>query len=247
MPKHVYLSPHLDDVVFSCGGLIFQQANRGEEVLILTICAGEPTADTISSFAEELHSRWEELDSPSQTRKREDRAACKRIGASYVHLDILDAIYRKDENEIDLYPTEISIFGPLSASDTNLIEKVTNHISDLLSRDTILYAPLCFRGHVDHRLTRMAAEALRVPLHYFRDLPYAGRGYDVPSYLGIPEGEERLHPLNDDEIATWRNAIMDYTSQFSTFWPEGDSLKSEMGKIIESWGGIPILYNGQDS
>ena len=83
-----------------------------------------------------------------------------------------------------------------------------------------------------------------MPLYYFRDLPYAGREYDVPSDLGIPEGEERLYPLNDDEIATWRNAIMDYTSQFSTFWPDSDSLESEMGKMFESWGGIPILYNG---
>lgn len=37
----IHLSPHLDDVVLSCGGQIAARCGRGESVLVVTLAAGD--------------------------------------------------------------------------------------------------------------------------------------------------------------------------------------------------------------
>ena len=37
----IYLSPHFDDAVLSCGGMIWEQVHSGETVEIWTLCAGQ--------------------------------------------------------------------------------------------------------------------------------------------------------------------------------------------------------------
>lgn len=41
--NHVYLSPHLDDVIFSCGSAISKQHRIGDSILVITIFAGTPS------------------------------------------------------------------------------------------------------------------------------------------------------------------------------------------------------------
>lgn len=247
MAEHVYLSPHLDDAVYSCGGLIFQQTQRGEGVLVLTICAGEPIGDGLSPFALELHARWEEIESPIKLRRQEDREACAIIGAAYKHLEIPDCIYRKGGNGADLYPDVPSLFGPLASEEMDLVETVAAQIIEFSPNDAHVYSPACFGGHVDHRLTRWAAESLGMPLHYYRDLPYAGRGLPLPDDLGLPTGDEIVHTLEMTEIAMWADAGLAYASQLSTFWPDEDSFRAELQSVLEDWGGIPILLSDPNS
>ena len=94
--KWVYLSPHLDDAVLSCGGLIWEQIRSGGNVEIWTICAGAPPTGDLSGFAKELHERWGlGMDAVSK-RRMEDQVACRILGAGHKHYDIPDAIYRRD-------------------------------------------------------------------------------------------------------------------------------------------------------
>jgi LmbE family N-acetylglucosaminyl deacetylase len=65
---HIYLSPHLDDVALSCGGQIFLHTTAGQSVLVVTLMAGAPDADTaVSEFVQLLHQRWQLLPAPSAT------------------------------------------------------------------------------------------------------------------------------------------------------------------------------------
>jgi LmbE family N-acetylglucosaminyl deacetylase len=49
--RWIYLSPHFDDAVLSCGGLIFEQARQGIPIEIWTIFAGNPPPGPLSMFA----------------------------------------------------------------------------------------------------------------------------------------------------------------------------------------------------
>ncbi len=242
MPKHIYLSPHLDDAVFSCGGLILQQSRRGESVLVLTICAGDPPTKGLSPFAQELHARWKETKSPVELRRQEDQNACDRIGASTQYFDIPESIYRGDGQGQRFYPTEESIFDSLEVGDEDLIDMLASKLLEIYDKDTFLYVPSCYRGHVDHRLTRGAAEQTGLPLYYYRDLPYAARGYELPPGYNLPPGVETLHSIDDAEIEIWALAIMEYASQMSTFWSDEDPVISELLEINNQWGGTPILH-----
>ena len=91
----IYLSPHFDDAVFSCGGLLWEQAQAGDSVTIWTICAGEPLPGAFSDFAQMHHIRWESGEQAVAHRKLEDQLACQRVGAAYHYLPVPDCIYRR--------------------------------------------------------------------------------------------------------------------------------------------------------
>ncbi|MBA4379671.1 MAG: PIG-L family deacetylase, partial [Anaerolinea sp.] len=56
--RWIYISPHLDDAVLSCGGLIWEQSHAGTQVEIWTVCTGDPPEGPLSPFAEVLHAEW---------------------------------------------------------------------------------------------------------------------------------------------------------------------------------------------
>jgi len=57
---HLFLSPHLDDAVYSCGGTIHQLTSQGTPVQILTFMAGDPpTPLPDTPITRDLHRRWD--------------------------------------------------------------------------------------------------------------------------------------------------------------------------------------------
>src|SRR3712207_2574975 len=89
---HVYIPPHLDDAVLSCGGRIALQCDGGARVLVVTICAGSAPHDAeLSPFARHLHHAWALGDDPIAKRREEDVAALGVLGCDGLHLEQLDA------------------------------------------------------------------------------------------------------------------------------------------------------------
>ena len=43
--RHIFLSPHLDDVVYSCGGTLGVQVSTGIRPLVITVFAGVPSSN----------------------------------------------------------------------------------------------------------------------------------------------------------------------------------------------------------
>lgn len=242
MAAHLYLSPHLDDAVFSCGGLMAMQDARGEPISVLTVFAGDPPDYRISPLAAELHARWGKAGPPIAMRRTEDRLACARLGASVVHLEYPDAIYRADEAGRPLYTSEEDLFGNPDSSEAGLLEKLVESLIELGSQQATIYCPLGYGGHVDHRIARLAAEKTGEPLYYYADFPYAARGRTVPPELGEPSGSWRMIPVGEEAIEAWVNAITEYQTQLSTFWEDEDSLYQEVRDFHDAFGGIRIMH-----
>ena len=109
--NRIYLSPHFDDVAFSCGGLIWEQIRSGENVSIWTICSGEPPAEPISRYAESLHERWETGPDAVAVRRVEDINSNRLMGASSLNFSIPDAIYRRSIlDAAPLYTADAELF-----------------------------------------------------------------------------------------------------------------------------------------
>ena len=241
MTTHVYISPHLDDAVISCGGLIARQAACGETVAVLTVCAGDPPQGPLSDFARTLHMDWQVSESPVQSRRREDLAACKRLGATAVHLEIPDAIYRLSLSSQPLYPSFDDIFGPLHPAEDELVQELARSLNAHISPDDHLYGPLAFGAHVDHRLARLAAELLDRPLLYYRDMPYGFRDSILPADLPLPAGKEHLFVLTTSEINAWQEAALEYRSQISSFWDSDQAVLAELVAYHEASGGLKLI------
>lgn len=110
--RHVYLAPHLDDAVLSCGGLIHRQVQAGEPVLAITVFAATPNHRMLSDFATSLHNTWGLGQDPVAGRRIEDQLALAFLGAEYRHLEHMDCIYRRAQDEGGwLYPKRDDILG----------------------------------------------------------------------------------------------------------------------------------------
>ncbi len=240
MASHVYLSPHLDDAVISCGGLIARQTANDEKVTVVTVCAGDTPVGELTPLAVELHRRWGGAGSPIAARRAEDRMACGRLGASAVHLEVPDAVYRWAAGE-PMYPEEAALFGSLHPADADLLTRLATLLGEKCPAQARLYCPSVLGGHVDHRLTRMAAERLGRPLWYYQDMPYAARGGLLPADLPLPTGITTAVPLVDEEVQQWIDAIGEYRSQLSTFWPTENALYRELTETLERSGGLRFL------
>jgi len=237
MLTHLYLSAHLDDAVLSCGGLIHKQVQARDRVVVVTICAGDPPPGELSPFAQELHQRWGlEAARAVAARRAEDLRALASLGAEAFHLPTPDCIYRADSAGRHLYASEPAIFGPLNSAEHVLARRVAEKISGLvhgLGR-CHLYAPLGLGQHVDHQLTRRAAEIVGNVYAYFDDYPYVAQKTGEGQFAALtrtPDGRELVGeavPLGDANLAAQGQAIAHYASQISTFWANSAEMEAAL-------------------
>jgi LmbE family N-acetylglucosaminyl deacetylase len=241
MALRVYLSPHLDDAVFSCGGLIVRQSSGGDEVQVVTIFAGDPPVGELTPFAYELHRRWGGEGSPVGLRRAEDLVACARLGASIVHLSFADAIYRRAASGEALHPDSDSLFAPPSIEEETHIEAIAETLERSIGREAEVYLPLGIGNHVDHVMTRRAGERAGRADWYYREVPYTL--HESPRIAEPPPRgvNEALVPLAEAEIEMWAIGASEYHSQISSFWADDESLDAELRAYHDRFGGLPLL------
>ncbi len=227
MDRIIYLSPHLDDAVLSCGAIIWNQIHSDRAAVeIWTIFSGDPPPGRLFPFARLLHLRWKTGAEGPAARRVEDNTACRTLGCAPVHLNLPDCIYRSipGTNQPRIRKND-DLFRFNPAKDNPLIEELTQVINAALPEKSILVVPLGVGGHIDHLITRAAAESLDMPLRYFADFPYSG---------DHPEDIERItdrslksiqYPLSGAALQAWQTAIMAYRSQISSFWPSDEKMK----------------------
>lgn len=238
----VYLSPHLDDVVLSAGGLVWTQRAAGVAVEVWTICAGDVPAGPLSPFAQSLHERWGTGRDAVARRRAEDESACRELGALPVHLDIPDCIYRRADSGEPLYPQGGDIFGNLHPGEQALVEHLATLLMSRLPADAVLVVPLALGGHVDHRLTRAAAERLGRPLWYYADYPYVlWLREDFSVGLSV-----QVFSLSHEAVVAWQNAVAAYRSQISTFWEDENEMRAAIAAYARQQGGV-ALYRVEHS
>lgn len=233
----IFLSPHLDDVILSCGGLIAEQLKAGKEIEIWTICAGAPSDENLTPFAQSLHSRWQTGPNAILIRRKEDKAACETLGVKARHMDIPDCIYRRLPGGEPVINEEKDLTRPLNPGEKPLVARLAQSLNSVLPANVPIVCPLTIGGNVDHRLTRAAAEALRRPLWFYADYPYvAGDMAQLSSYV---ENTWRafLQWITPEGLAAWQEAIKAYSSQLSTFWGNDIEMCNAVEKYWRGGGG----------
>jgi LmbE family N-acetylglucosaminyl deacetylase len=221
----VYLSPHLDDIALSCAGLAWEQSQANLSVQVWTICAGDPPDEAISPFAQSLHDRWSMGHEAAELRRQEDAASCAEMGAAYKHYPWPDCIYRLGSAGtafagLPLYDSEESLWMPVHPAETHLVDQISAEFIHSLPSNCQLVCPLALGGHVDHRLTRQAAEQTGNKLLYYADYPYALKNLDELAGLRQAGWREIHFPISQAGLGAWIAAVLAHRSQISTFWHE---------------------------
>jgi len=232
------LSPHLDDAVLSLGGHLDTLARRGARVLVLTLATADPAAG-LSPLAADLHRRWGLGADAMAVRRGEDLEACRLLGVEALHWPLTDALYRREPMQGDpLYPTLHSLFGALQESEKSRTAELAERLCQLPPADRIC-APLAIGRHVDHRLTRLAAElAWGHRLEYYEDFPYAR---NLHARLRVPRWpwswRVRVQPLASQALAAKCRAIACYRSQLGTVFADRKEVKKQVEAFARRRGG----------
>jgi LmbE family N-acetylglucosaminyl deacetylase len=225
MLRHLFLSPHFDDAVGSCGGTIARLVSLGHSVRILTAFGGIES-EPFSMPARVLHAEWK-LEQPVRDRRLEDASACRILGCEASFLDFPDAIYRHTDKGRHLYPTFESLRGSPSSEDSTLpvrlAERVRGYLSD---ENTVVYCPLAIGAHVDHVIVRDCGRIISTRhsrVLFYRDFYYdrqsngeteASDMTGVNVTLTLAEGRAKLA------------AFSEYKSQISDLFTTPSAMKS---------------------
>lgn len=228
----IYLSPHFDDVALSCGGLVWEQVQAHTSVSIWTVCAGGAPEGALSSFAKELHTRWDVGQDATTWRKIEDSHACHRLGVTFRYFSIPDCIYRSDPLSGDfLYTSDASLSGPLQPADAWCIALFQDELMQSTKSNKLLISPLGLGNHVDHQLTRIALEESGHTLWYYQDYPYVLRSKEKLKQMEQEGWVSQVFPVSKNGLVAWQDSIAAHGSQISTFW----SSEAEMRRAIEDY------------
>ncbi len=190
------LSPHLDDAVLSCGGLL-RVAGRGVPVVVASVFtdSGPPPYPLM---ARRICAATGEPD-PARlqaNRKAEDTEVLAALGAQLVHLGLPEAPFRRSGRRLGpsaTYPTFRfdALRGRVSRWDAAVCDEVAATLADLLERHRpgLVLAPLGIGGHVDHVIVRDAVAAIAdssdksCHTWYYSDFPYLLRAKADPRFV----------------------------------------------------------------
>lgn len=232
--QHVYLSPHLDDAVLSCGGAIALRRAAGERVLVVTLCSAAPDpAGPFSELAQQFHRDW--ALSPEEVvaaRLREEKVAMQRIGADYFWAGMLDAIYRYPQ----AYDSRDALFGT-PAPDDPLLPMLQQFIGALRNRvpNATLYAPLGIGYHVDHQITYAATlDSAGGKVAFYEDFPYVARAGALDRRLAaLANGlHNRAIPI-DTTLTQKISAVSAYASQLAELFGGDEAMARSVANYAQ--------------
>jgi LmbE family N-acetylglucosaminyl deacetylase len=236
--RWIYLSPHLDDAVFSAGGLIYEQTRAGMDVEIWTMMSGFPATNELSPYAEVMHYEWGVPAAADviNARRAEDIKAADIVGAKTVHFDFLDCIYRRGKNGDWLY---YNVFDPPHEDDGDLPIRIAESISARLLPTDQLVCQFGLGSHVDHVLVCRAVELIQRSILYDADIPYLFRHPDelVSHTVGM---KAKTHRITDSGVGAWLKASSAYESQLSSLFDSSEAMQTQFQQYWSEYIGIRL-------
>ena len=204
--RALFFSPHLDDVIFSCGATVAKMVFRGDDVVLATIFTG--SVDSPRDFA--LACQTDKGLAPDvdymALRRAEDERAAAALGVrSVLHLGLFEAPHRG-------YASAPALFAGVREDDVSPLP--LRAILDEVGPD-VVFVPQAIGNHVDHvRVTRaFIASGWAGAARFYRDAPYILRHFDATSTLNVGAGADTFEEVSPANLARKVVAASAYESQ----------------------------------
>lgn len=223
----VVLSPHLDDAVLSCGGLLIYACSRTPVTVVTLFTAANSPPYTLSARRYLGQVGLADAEAVYRHRRTEDRAALEPMGVSCVHAGLTEALFRRLPHMgwrsmwsllvpelAHIYPVyRLHITsGRIAPADAGTLKDARDIVERMIRPGpALVLAPLGVGGHVDHVLTRTAAESSEARVVYYSDFPYNQRHRPDDAFIrrnGLVETQwSQLIEAKADLIRAYRTQV----------------------------------------
>ena len=246
MKTAFFISPHLDDAVFSCGGTLAKLAAEGWRTILCTIFTKSVVNPQGFALRCQMDKNLAADVDYMKLRRAEDFRAAKILGAAEtLHLNFLEAPHRGYESAAELFAGE---------KPGDEVWKAVAEYFEMLNeihQPEIVFAPQGLGSHADHLQTiRAARSSFSIEkIRWYRDLPYAIRQPDaLPSEL-LPPGLFSLFSEIKIYLPQKIAACAAYQSQINFQFGSLDQIKPQLenfhrfeaGKSEETFFAAEIL------
>lgn len=232
MGSCLFVSPHLDDAVLSCGALMVALSGRCRVTVATVFTEAEQPPHTRAARSFLRQCGAQDARTLFAARRAEDTRVVSSLGFAHEHLGLPDALFRLRRGAsgpwravpelVHRYPTfrfDIAK-GRVGRADRHLADRIAD-ATDTLATSTgagVVFFPLGVGRHVDHLITRAAGEHLDGRVVYYADFPYS-------LTQGVEDRFVRRHALRRAErevtTACKEQLIRGYTSQADALFPTG--------------------------
>jgi LmbE family N-acetylglucosaminyl deacetylase len=233
MPTALFLSPHLDDAVFSCGGLAARLADSGWRTVLATVFTATVLPVTGFALACQLDKGLTAEVDYMALRRTEDREAAAILGFAEVRwLNLPEAPHRG-------YHSAPALFQDVLANDS-IATMLTASLIDLAGqvRPDLTLVPQALGNHVDHQVVVAAAKHVfgTAQCAYYRDTPYAIRQPDAAPSPQVPSGSVVIVPI-DSAMPRKVAAAQAYATQVNFQFQDPAALGRSLHAFALSEGG----------
>ncbi|HZE86809.1 MAG TPA: PIG-L family deacetylase [Methylomirabilota bacterium] len=223
----VFISPHCDDAVLSCGTLLSQLSGKTNLTVVNVFTKAHKKPYTLSAqqFLK-TSNHFSDANALYKERVLEDKKALTTLGIKIVNLDLEDALFRRKKQssllgkiipEIDhLYPTYRWHVIKKIASKDYAMQDLKKVLKQFKTKNTLIFAPYGIGNHVDHKITRMVCEDIFENLILYSDFPYNSDTHEYET----PKKNEEAYILNPNSDKKNRLIAM-YKTQFAGLFPDG--------------------------
>lgn len=172
----LFVSPHLDDVAFSCGGTLLREARRRAVTLCTVFTASVPRPRGFALACQTDKGIAPRVDYMA-LRRREDRGFARVAGlARPLWLSLREAPHRG-------YGSPAALFGAARPEARRTARRLAATLRTLMETRAVtdVYVPAANGRHIDHRIVRWAAcHAARTlrprpTMRFYEELPYGLR------------------------------------------------------------------------
>ena len=211
-PLALFVSPHLDDVAFSCSGTLAGLKRRGWRVAVATVfTASRPDPKGFALACQLDKGLGAEVDYMA-LRRREDAEFGRVLGVDRLEwLDLPEAPHRG-------YDSPSALFEGVRPDD-RIADEVGRRLGRLIDelRPEWIFAPQGIGNHADHRQVIRAIlgrPGWLARTAWYRDLPYASRFPDARASPDLPSDlVEVAWPLSTEDLFAKYSGSGRYASQ----------------------------------
>ena len=233
----LFLSPHFDDAVLSCGGIL--AALPKDQTWLVTVFT-TAAQKNLSPLARMLHQQWGGDTETYLHRQAEDRSAANRLGVRTIWLGLSEVIYR--DTTLDSINGVFS--SDLAAADIPCLDAVRERLTQLIQDHPgcTVFAPLGLGYHRDHLIVHTAARDVEqhfgnaVQFFYYEDFPYAK---DSGIKRRLKEIHANLRPTAMDINATLTDRIETiklYRSQVNALFGDAENATQQVTRYAAQVG-----------